>query len=85
MVVGYAIIVQVTFMAGNTVNESTACATINSIDDLILEGDHSFTVSIASTSPNVTIAMPSSAEVTIMDNEGMEHTPLLADLLCKHE
>jgi hypothetical protein len=46
-----------------------ACVTITLEDDFILEGDHSFTVGIASTDPTVTIAMPSFAVVNIVDNE----------------
>ena len=51
------------------VNETMACAMISIIDDTALEGDHSFSVTLASTVPPITINnIP--VEVTIMDNEG---------------
>ena len=62
---------EVTFMDGSTFNGTTSCATITIIDDFVLEGDHSFTVGITSTNPDVTTAMPSSSAVNILDNEGM--------------
>ena len=43
---------------------------ISTVDDNALEGDHSFTVFISSTDPNVTIGNLSAQEVTINDNEG---------------
>ncbi len=40
------------------------------IDDMALEGDHSFTISILSTSPNISRGSPSEADVEITDNDG---------------
>ena len=50
-------------------NETVACATVSIIDDTALEGDHSFSVILASTIPPITIDN-TPVEVTIMDNEG---------------
>ena len=51
------------------VNETVACAMVSIIDDTALEGDHSFSVTLASTVPPITINN-TPVEVTIMDNEG---------------
>ena len=58
---------KVTFTPG--VNEDMACAMVSIIDDTALEGDHSFSVTLASTVPPITINS-SPVEITIMDNEG---------------
>ncbi len=48
------------------------CVTLTILDDNVLEGDQMFTVAIASTSiSTITIDSPSSAVVTIEDNESM--------------
>ncbi len=46
------------------------CANINIIDDMALEGDHSFTVNISSTAPDISQGSPSKADVVITDNDG---------------
>ena len=51
------------------VNDTVACAMVSIIDDDALEGNHSFSVTIASTVPPITIDS-TPVEVTIMDNEG---------------
>ena len=51
------------------VNETVACAMVSIIDDTVLEGDHSFSVTLASTVPPITINN-TPVEVTIIDNEG---------------
>ena len=54
-----------------SVSEDTACADITIVDDDVLEGDHSFTVQLTSTTPTgVTIGTDSSTTVTIQDNDG---------------
>ena len=60
------------------VNDTMACAMVSIIDDNALEGDHSFSVTIASTVPLITIDS-TPVEVTIMDNEG---TDLYKDCYC---
>ena len=45
------------------------CVTIVITDDDVLEGDHDFHVFLVNTWPPVTIGDPSSATVTIEDNE----------------
>ena len=67
----------VTFPAGTTSSGATACADVGIIDDQVLEGNHFFTVEISSLEPEqggmysgLTIGMPSSAPVNIVDNEG---------------
>ena len=52
------------------VNETVACAMVSIIDDDALEGDHSFSVTLTSTVPPITIDN-TPVEVTIMDNEGI--------------
>ena len=45
-------------------------AMISAVDDIDVEGDHDFTVSIQSpTSPPATVGSPSSMTATIMDND----------------
>ena len=61
----------VTFNSGTTSSGDTACADITILDDDALEGDHSFTVQLTSTTPTgVTIGTDSSTTVTIQDNDG---------------
>ena len=48
-----------------------ACITISTTQDLEVEGDHGFTVTIQQPSHvNVVVGSPSSATVTISDNDG---------------
>ena len=57
-----------------TVFRDTLCIDISTTEDNFLEGDHEFTVSIVSTTPNdddaVTISAPSTHVVTIDDDDG---------------
>ena len=58
---------------GNASTGDTACVDIRILDDDALEGFHSFTVTLDSTTPSdgVTISTPSAAAtVNIQDNEG---------------
>ncbi len=50
------------------------CANISIIDDMALEGDHSFTVNISFTTPAVSQSSPSEADIAIADNDGQCHT-----------
>ncbi len=50
------------------------CANIAIIDDTALESDHSFTINITSTSPDISQGSPSEADVVITDNDGQFHT-----------
>ena len=61
---------EATFAVGTGPGD-TACANISIIDDATLEGDHSFTVSLDSTTPSgVNISIPSaSTTVNIEDND----------------
>ena len=60
----------VTFGVG-TLADTTACVFISTNDDKNFEADHDFTVSIESTTPSITIGVPSSVTATLIDNEGM--------------
>ena len=60
---------EVTFPCFNFTN--IACVNVQLVDDDGAEGDHDFTVSIESTSPDVTFGMPTSATVTIGDDDGI--------------
>ena len=69
---------EVTFMSGSAMQNSTSCAQISIIDDLTFEGPHSFTVEVSTveiesdgTDPLLTIGATSSATVIIGDNDGM--------------
>ena len=58
-----------TFIEGS-VNGAVETAMIAAVDDVDVEGDHDFTVSIQSpTSPPATVGSPSSTTATIMDND----------------
>ncbi len=46
------------------------CANITINDDMALEGDHSFTVNISFTMPDVSQGSPSDTDIVIADNEG---------------
>ena len=67
--------ITLTFPCEATFN--VACTNIRILDDDSLEGDHSFTVILSSVElsngpyPRLSIGEPSSAIVTIFDNEGM--------------
>ena len=54
----------------STSNGDTACDNGTIIDDDVLEGEHSFEVTIDVTDPPLTNINPASAFVTIEDNEG---------------
>ena len=56
-----------TFSAGSA--SSTQTLTIMVLDDDVLEGDHTFTVSIDSNNLGVTVGTPSSIVVTINDDD----------------
>ena len=69
---------EVTFMSGSAIQNSTSCAQISIIDDLTFEGPHSFSVEVSTveiesdgTDPLLTIGATSSATVIIGDNDGM--------------
>ena len=69
---------EVTFMSGSAMQDSTSCAQITILDDLIFEGPHSFSVEVSTveiesdgTDPLLTISTMSSAMVFIEDNDGM--------------
>ena len=61
----------VTFDATTSATDTSACISVPLIDDASLEGDHDFMVSIDSTSPMISIGIPASVTVTILDNEGV--------------
>ena len=77
---------EVTFVSGSAVQDSTSCAQINILDDTNLEGPHSFTVEITTveldsdgTDPLLIIGPNNSATVNIVDNDGMppsSHYPM---------
>ena len=60
----------VIFGAG-TLADTSSCVFISTNDDNNFEADHDFTVSIESTTPSITIGVPSSLTATLIDNEGM--------------
>ena len=57
----------VVFPSGTSMNTSVYI-NITIFDDDVLECDHDFTVAIDSTSPMVTVGMPSSVTVTIQED-----------------
>ena len=59
----------------NSMSGSSQCASITFEDDDIIEGDHSFTVSISNPGGAGTTA-PTVATVTIDDNDGKLHIAL---------
>ena len=68
---------ELTFMSGSAMQNSTSCAQITILDDLTFEGPHSFTVEVSTveiesdgTDPLLTISTMSSAMVHIEDNDG---------------
>ena len=54
----------------STSDGDTACDSITIIDDDVLEGEHSFEILIVSTDPILNSINPTSAMVTVQDNEG---------------
>ena len=51
----------------------TICAPVTAIQDGLAEGNHDFSINIASTNQpgSVTVVMPDTTSVTIMDDDGM--------------
>ena len=48
----------------------TSCVDISILQDLVLEGDHSFGIEVTSATPSVVmVGMPSEEAVTILDDE----------------
>ena len=63
---------EVVFMADMVSSGATACATISIVDDMALEGPHSFSVSIVGSDPPLmTNDVP--IDVTIEDNDGEDY------------
>ena len=59
------------FPAGVTTSGDLGCVNITILDDMVLEGQHSFVVQIADITPDeVNIISPSIANVLIGDNDG---------------
>ena len=55
-----------------SVEGSTSCVDIRILQDLALEGDHSFGVEVISATPSVVlVGTPSEETVTILDDESM--------------
>ena len=62
---------QVTFPT-SSVEGSTSCVDIVILQDLVLEGDHSFSVEVISATPSVVmVGTPREETVTILDDESM--------------
>ena len=56
----------------SSVEGSTSCVDIVILQDLVLEGDHSFSVEVISATPSVVmVGTPSEETVTIIDDESM--------------
>ena len=56
----------------SSVEGSTSCVDIRILQDLVLEGDHSFSVEVTSATPSlVMVGTPSEETVTILDDESM--------------
>ena len=63
--------VRLVFLTNSSVGD-TQCFEIEVLNDNILEGDHAFSLELVDTSPSVIrIGMPSTASVTIVDDESM--------------
>ena len=67
---------EVTFMSGSAMQDSTSCAQITILDDNDFEGPHGFSVVVSmleiesdGTDPLLTIGTMSSATVNILDND----------------
>ena len=77
---------EVTFMSGSAIQNSTSCAQISIIDDFTFEGPHSFSVEVSTveiesdgTDPLLTIGTMSSATVYIADNDSKPFLVVLYD------
>ena len=56
----------------SSVEGSTSCVDIVILQDMALEGDHSFSVEVISATPSVVmVGTPSDETVTILDDESM--------------
>ena len=56
----------------SSVEGSTSCVDIVILQDMALEGDHSFSVEVISATPSVVmVGTPSEETVTILDDESM--------------
>ena len=56
----------------SSMEDATSCVNITILQDLVLEGDHSFGVEVTSATPSVVmVGMPSEETVTILDDESM--------------
>ena len=56
----------------SSVEGSTSCVDINILQDMVLEGDHSFGVEVISAIPSVVmVGTPREGTVTILDDESM--------------
>ena len=51
---------------------ATSCVNISILQDMVLEGDHNFSVVVTSATPSVVmVGVPSEETVTILDDESM--------------
>ena len=57
----------VTFPSTAVIND-TMCRNITAVDDIILEGDEMFTITVVTSNPNDVVGL-SMATVTIQDND----------------
>ena len=54
----------------NSMEGATSCVHISILQDMVLEGDHSFGVEVTSATPSVVmVGTPSEETVTILDDE----------------
>ena len=54
----------------SSIEGATSCVNISILQDLVLEGDHSFGVEVTSATPSVVmVGTPSNETVTILDDE----------------
>ena len=62
---------QATFST-SSMEGATSCVNISILQDIVLEGDHSFGVEVTSATPSVVmVGTPSEETVTILDDESM--------------
>ena len=62
---------EATFPAGMTASGNLSCVNITILEDMVLEGQHSFDVRITDVTPDeVNVISPSNASVFIGDNDG---------------
>ena len=53
------------------ISDISVCTEVNTVDDMALEGDHYFRVSLGSIVPsNVVTGSPSSVNINLLDNDG---------------